>query len=477
MARLCMAACAALCIAAVAARAEGEAAQEAEAPAKADAVSETETWNEGVECYRAGDTTNAVRLLRPLMLSREYGPRAAEVVAKLAYDNVLKGEGSALPLLEEAAAAAQLALRAAPDDERTRRNFARAVKDLPALRETKHLNDVVAAAQNKDKGAMMRFARDESRQLLSASSTYRTNSAAIAVAKADALSVRAEKLSDMWIPLKEYVVQAVTNQEAAAATVMQIDAARERTQTAAKALGDLEDGAYQALSEVEQDFSRFHKLTALPPDAIGEDLTTQSNAWLDVEAFNGNNWQQDALDYTQAFRRKFPMWAQQYEQLAQSDTNRPPFTAEQQAEISSLSTQLEKLQLECTRELLPPKQEEAIRIIERIIELMPPQTGGGGQGGQQNQQNQQQNQQPNQDQQNQDQKNQQDDKQDLGQAPDQQEQEAEEREAKESEGEKSPDDKEVEALLKKAQERTDEHEEEKRRRMRRATLPPNERDW
>ena len=44
-------------LAAVAARANGEAAQEAEAPAKADAVSETETWNEGVECYRAGDTT------------------------------------------------------------------------------------------------------------------------------------------------------------------------------------------------------------------------------------------------------------------------------------------------------------------------------------------------------------------------------------------------------------------------------------
>ena len=143
------------------------------------------------------------------------------------------------------------------------------------------------------------------------------------------------------------MAQSITNQNEAAAIMMHIDSAREKTEAAAKALGDMEDGAYSTLSEVEQDFSRFHKMVALPPDAIAQDLIAQSNAWMDVEAINANNWQQDALDYTQAFRQKFPMWAQQYEQAAQADTNRPPFTAEQQAEISSLSTQLEKLQLEC----------------------------------------------------------------------------------------------------------------------------------
>ena len=40
-----------------------------------------------------------------------------------------------------------------------------------------------------------------------------------------------------------------------------------------------------------------------------------------------------------------------------------------------------------------------------------------------------------------------------------------------------PGDKEVEALLKMAQERNDEHEAEKRARMRKMPLPPNERDW
>ena len=79
--------------------------------------SDGEAWNEGVEYYRAGDVTNALRVLRPLMLSKTHGPRAAEVVAKLEHE---RGN------LEEAASAAQIALRAAPDDAKANRNFTRA---------------------------------------------------------------------------------------------------------------------------------------------------------------------------------------------------------------------------------------------------------------------------------------------------------------------------------------------------------------
>ena len=42
-----------------------------------------EVWNEGVEYFRNNDVTNALRVLRPLMLSKTHGARAAEVVAKL----------------------------------------------------------------------------------------------------------------------------------------------------------------------------------------------------------------------------------------------------------------------------------------------------------------------------------------------------------------------------------------------------------
>lgn len=438
------------------------------------ALTDGEVWNRGVDFYRAGDVTNALRVLKPLMLSQTHGPRAAEVVAKLAYD---AGD------LEEAAAAAQLALRAAPDDAKANRNFTRATDRLPEIRETKRINAILRASQGKDPGSLLHAATKEARQLLSDSGTYRTNAPARRVALADRLSAQAERLADVWIPVREAIVQSVTNQEQAATILLQVEQAEAKTKRAAAELGDLDENAYATLSDVEHDFTRFLKQTILPPAAMDEDLVAQSNAWLDVEAFNGRGWQQDALDYTRSFRAKFPAWARAYEQQAQSDTNRPPFTAEDQAKVAALATELEKLQLASVEKPLPPDQEKALALIEQIRALLPkdPNGGGGGQNQQQNQNqnpNQQPNQQPNpqQDQQpNPDQQNQPPEEQKQDQDPQKdQEPEASEDEA---EPEESKEDQELEATLKKAQERNDEHEADKKARMRKAPLPPNERDW
>ena len=59
----------------------------------------------------------------------------------------------------------------------------------------------------------------------------------------------------------------------------------------------------------------------------------------------------------------------------------------------------------------------------------------------------------------------------------QQQDEQKDEEGKEQDQQEQKEDKEVEALLKKAQERNDEHEADKKARMRKAPLPPNERDW
>ena len=438
------------------------------AAAEPSVQTDGEAWNEGVEYYRAGDVTNALRVLRPLLLSRTHGARAAEVVAKLEFE---KGD------LEEAANAAQIALRAAPDDAKANRNFTRATDRLPAEREKAHLESVLKAAQGKDPGALLLAATKDCRALMAESGTYRTNRAEKAVALADALSKRAEKLADAWIPVRELIAQSVTNEEQAATISAQIDAARKKTKDSAQKLGDLDPEAYPLLSDAENDFTRFVKLTVMPPAAMDEDLVAQSNAWMDVEAFNGRAWQQDALDYTRAFRAKFPAWAQAYEQQAQSDTNKPPFTAEDQAKISALATELEKLQIECVDKLLPPSQERAVEIINEIRELLPKDNGGGGQSQQQQQKNdQQQNQQQQNQNQQQDQQNQQDQQQDENDSQDDQDdQQKDDQEG--DEGEDSPEDQEVEAVLKKAQERSDEHEAEKKARMRKAPLPPNERDW
>jgi len=431
-----------------------------------------EAWNVGVEQYRAGDVTNALATLRPLMLSKTHGARAAEVVAKLAYD---AGD------LEEAAAAAQIALRAAPDDAKANRNFTRAVDGLPKLREERRVEAVLRAAQGKDPGGMMQGAAHDARSLMEQAATFRTNAPERAVALADALSRRASALADVWIPLRQTIAQAVTNEEQAATILQQIEQAEAKTKKAVDEFGDLGEEAYATMSDVEHDFTRFFKLTAMPPAAIGEDEVAQSNAWQDVEAFNGRAWQQDALDWTRSFRAKFPAWARAYAQKAQSDTNMPPFTAEDEAKVSALATELEKLQIGCVEKVIPPDQEKALGIIRQIRELLPKDKGGGGGGQQQNnQQNQSQDQ--NQQQQSQDQQkdeSQGQDKQD--QEPDQkQDQEPEQQPPDEKDGEDQDDgkeeDQEIEATLRKAQERNDEHE-AKKARLRRAPLAPNERDW
>ena len=235
------------------------------------------------------------------------------------------------------------------------------------------------------------------------------------------------------------------------------------------------------MSDVEHDLTRFLKLTVMPPAAVDEGLLSQSNAWQDVEDFNGRKWQQDALDYTRAFRSKFPAWAQAYEQQAQSDTNKPPFTKEAQDRISALATELEKLQIECCSKALPPSQEKAIDILNEIRELLPKdnssQSSQQPQQPQQSQSPQDQNrQQQNQDQQqqnqNQDQQSDQKQDQDPNRRQDQDKPDDQSRQEEEKE-----EDQELEATLKKAQERNDEHEAEKKARMRKAPLPPNERDW
>lgn len=449
-----------------------------ERPDESASLSVTEKWNKGVELYCAGDVTNALDELRPLVLTKRYGARAAELVAAIACDRAHEpGATNALAWLEEAATDAQLALRAHPGDARARRNFARAVSSLPELRETAHINAVLAAAQGQDPGARLKAACASARTMMGECAQNRTNTAVRAIAQADSLSRRAETLADAWLPVKALIVQSVTNESQAASIAREVDAAREKTQKAASELEDLSDNAYASLADVESDLTRFYKLVVLPPGAMREDLVAQSNAWQDVEAFNGRSWQQDALDFTRAFRAKLPAWAAQYEQQAQADTNMPPLTAETLDEISALSTQLEKLQIACVQDILPPQQEEAISIIERILGLLPPEKGGGAQGNPEPQSGGEQNkpETPCCDDETQSGEDSQDQKGEAAQDEESSQEDAAQGGDGEDEG--GEDDKFVDAVLRKAQERSDEHEAEKKARTRFSPRPPNERDW
>ncbi len=437
------------------------------------ALDDREIWNRGVDAYTAGDWTNALATLQPLMLSRTHGARASEVVGAIRHENMkavaAEDPVAAAKAASDAAAAMQIALRAAPDDPRANRNFTRATDRLAELRETAHVAEVLKATQGRGPDQLLGEAVRGVRMLMEEQKGVLTNEAAVAVAKSEAFARQADKLADTWIAVKQGVMQSVTNEQQAAVIVGDVEAARTATQQAAERLADMDPSAGESLATAETALTRFWKMTIMPPAAVDADLIAQSNAYLDVEAFNGRLWQPEALDFTRAFRARFPEWAKAYEQQAQADTNKPPFTKEQQDEISALATEIEKKQLVCLEKELPPEQLDVIKKLERIRELLPKDKNGGGQN------NQQQNQQQNQDQNKKNDQNQdgQQQNQDNQQQDDNQQQEQKEQ----SQAQDPKDDKEVEELLQKAQERSEEHEADKKMRMRKAPLSPNERDW
>ena len=226
------------------------------------AIDETEIWNEGVELYRAGDYTNAHAKLKPLMLSRDYGARASELVAAIDYafatSPLASQDGEkASSALEEAAQGAQIALRANPKDERLRRNFDRTIHDLPELRRTRKINAILQASASSSPDAILRAMRDSARSILEKSASYKTNSAHSAIAIADSLQAKCEKIADDWIAVKEGIARAVTNEEEIATISARLDDVRERTMAAAKSLGDFGDDAYGLVAATETDANKF----------------------------------------------------------------------------------------------------------------------------------------------------------------------------------------------------------------------------
>ena len=463
-----------------------------------EAVPETdgEIWNRGVDLYRAGNLTNALAVLKPLILSKTHGVRASELVGAIEFAEGLKrgGEGAEKPLasLESAASGFQAALRSNPADPRMNRNFTRAADRLPELREQARVEKVMKETGQQDPGALLGAGVKDVRALLEEFPASLTNEARRTVALCDAMAKRAEKLGDTWIAVKAGVAQSVTNEQQAMTINAQVEEARSATEAAAVALSDIDPDAQGHLKKAETSFTRFWKLAILPPAACDESMLAQTNELLKTENAYGRDWQREALEFTQAFRAKFPMWAQAYEQQAQADTNKPPFTKEAQAEISALATEVEKMQIELAKgkEISgkaerkgggkaaesAAKQFETLRKLARIKELLPKDGNGGG-GQNQNQQNQnQQNENKNQDQdQNQDQEKNKDQKQEPQESQDEKK-EQEEKQSDAGEQEKK-DDGQVEDILRRAQERSDQHDADKKARMKKAPLPANERDW
>lgn len=398
-------------------------------------------WNEGVSYYEKGDVTNALRVLQPLTSSSEFGARASEIVAKLEYE---RGE------IEAAAYAAQRALSARPNDERLKRNLARAMVGLEEDRRRKRVDTILKEYSGKSPENILKESMNESRALVSELSEVSVLSPSARVGHARTLSKRASKLQDSWIPVREAIAHSVTNEQEAVAIMSRLDVVEKSAGNAVDHLEDLEEReAFSDISANEAEFTAFYKLVAMPPATLAEDIVCQSNAWNDVETIGGRAWSREALDYTKAFRAKFPYWAKQYEAQAASNTNAPPFTAESQARISALATELEKLQLSIVDKEATVGMERAMEILQEIDELMPKDKGQGeGSEGEK----------------------------DQSQGGDKGQDQGGDDERKREESaavEQEADDQ----ALQKVEERTNEYEDKKRAYERRMPLPQNERDW
>ena len=346
------------------------------APSEGEPLTDGEVWNKGVDYYRAGDMTNALATLRPLMLSRTHGARASEVVGairhadrarELAKSKDAQGvhaEGAALEPMrralaagEESAWAMQRALHDAPEDPRANRNFTRVTDGLKELREELHVAEVLAKAKGRDPKAQMTEAAREALAILREQSGVLTNAASVSIARSEDLAKRAERLSDTLIPLKRQVLESVTNEQQAAEIVGDVEATRDAVKRAADQLADMSPDAAESLSSAENAFHRYWKGMLDPPTALDEGVRAQSNAVARAERVNGRDWQQEALDFTQIFGSGYERWVQQQcAQDASTASNEPPYTVRVAQEIAGAMQEIAKKQQALLKE---PKDEDA----------------------------------------------------------------------------------------------------------------------
>ena len=349
-------------------------------------LDDREIWNMGVDYYRAGDYTNALATLKPLMLSRTHGARASELVGAIlnagakadlaqaksaqgvhAEDATLAPLRRAVSARDEGAWAMQRALRAAPDDPRANRNYTRAMDGLKELRDELHVEEVLAKAKGKDPKALMADAAREALAILREQESVLTNEAGVAIARSEALAKRAEKLADALIPLKRTVLESVTNEQQAAERVGDVEATRDATLRAADQLADLSADASLSLSTSENAFHRYWKGLLDPAGALTEAVGAQSNAVARAEKVNGRDWQQEALDFTQIFGARFPEWVkQQCAQDTATSSNEPPYTVHVAEEIAKAAQGIVKTQQALLKE---PKDEDAAIAIAGLTRV------------------------------------------------------------------------------------------------------------
>ncbi|MCL2104131.1 MAG: tetratricopeptide repeat protein, partial [Kiritimatiellaeota bacterium] len=488
---------------------------------------ETYRYNAGYAYYRGGDTDKAIQTLRPLLMSKRNGARAGELIGKMALEKLRSGEveklrngeveksksgeveksrsdlsstsqlldssTSRLAALEEAATAFQRALRDDPGDERRNRNFTRGVWQLPEAREAAHIESVMKEHGQTPPDQLMGTMLAEQRALIDGAYVMFTNDAPALIRTAEALAKRQDKQADLWIPLKQHIMQAVTNQQQQAQFAQQVELARDSMKGAAEALRDILPASVSEVAQPEALVYNFWKAVAPPPALVDEAIICQSNAIQKLEAryLMNRDTQPEALQLTQMFRERFPEWAQQYLSEVKSQKSEVKSQEEEEEEdtsdiirltsdfkkIEELAEHAEKLLQEIldaktSEQDRPALKSQVLADLYEIRELLPKQQNQN----QQQQQDQQQNQQDQQ--QEQDQQENKDDQQENPDDQQKEEQQEEEQKQEEQQQEEKQEEtpRDVQELLRRALEREKEHEDEQKKRMQQMPMSLGK-DW
>jgi Ca-activated chloride channel family protein len=425
--------------------------------------SQTYLFNAALARHAAHREQEAMELLEPLVHTTRAGDRATELLGLAAFQlaaatNGPEAAAAKVEALETAGSAFQQALRNQPQDARRQRNLSRVSQQLPALREEARIVRLLKQHGQTPPDQLVTTMLREQRALLQEIPAAFTNEAPAQIRLLEALAERQERACDLWVPLKQAVLQSptLTNVEQRAQFERLVETTRDSMTACAAQLRDLNPEVCSSLPRTEPPVYLFWRSLVGPPTLLDEDIALQSNAIVraatPIVPYRPD--QPEALALTRAFQQRFPAWAAQVVQAAQADTNAPTLTPADQAEIERLTAETIPLQQEPS----PPQQELSLRNLLRIRELLPkqkqsPDSQSQPQPQQQPQQQQQQQPQP---------------------SPPKQE-EKQEQQPKEEPREQPP--KNVQDLLQRALQREKEHEAEKRRQMEKLPMLPNERDW
>ena len=454
---------------------EGRWAEAAEGYTKAraadPALAAQHAFNEAVALHAAGDVTNALDRVRLVVGDPALAPRAAALEGDLLFSQIgtATNDMQRVELRASAADAFARALRGAPDDP-ARRNLARALSELPALRAKIRQDEARKLHKDTPPDALARELLEEQRDLPGRLEGLKTLPPAERIAAGEALAEELRAQADRWVPLVDALPGKL--QDEAARTE-----ALARAQSAQAALDAAADEA-EALILTQEPLVTGEPLAydlwktfADPPALNAESIALATNALANLPPLQpAREDLPEVRALTEQFRALFPEWAEQKiaesAQQPRKEGDPPPFTAADRDAILKDTDALLRLLDDTDTPEAKRNVLDTLQAIAKRLPKPPPQNQPQNQDQQQDkqEQNQDQNQQQNQDQN-------QDSGQDQQQAQQQQEQEQQSKAEREAQAKQE----DLEALLQKAADRAKEHEDDKRRA--RPALPPSIRDW